>query len=276
MPTPTTGVLPVPGARLYHEVRGSGPLLLLIATGNGDATPYGPMADALADRYTVVTYDRRGFSRSPIEGPIDDAGRLAEDVADAVALIDRFSGDPAYVYGACSGATVALALLERAPGRIRRLVAHEPPLASVLPDAEKWSRFHKDLYDVYRASGVAAAKELFKGTLELGESRPPEDAVLPPDKLEELRERLRRNELFWFEHELLPFPDEVIDLAALGAVSDRLVPAHGLDSADGFPHTPIVVVAERLGLPLTGFPGAHLGHVTHPREFAARLASLFR
>ncbi|MGG0839021.1 hypothetical protein ABE057_18060 [Bacillus paralicheniformis] len=44
------GVLEVPGAKLYYEVRGSGPVLLMIHGGNGDAESY-PITDRLSDRY---------------------------------------------------------------------------------------------------------------------------------------------------------------------------------------------------------------------------------
>src|SRR5712692_9919310 len=63
-----TDSLKVPGANLYYEVRGSGPVLLLVCGGIYDAAGYAGLAGPLADRYTVVTYDRRGNSRSPWTG----------------------------------------------------------------------------------------------------------------------------------------------------------------------------------------------------------------
>ena len=65
----STNTLRVPGAQLHYEVRGSGPVLLLICGGVYDADGYAGLAHQLADRYTVVTYDRRGNSRSPLDGP---------------------------------------------------------------------------------------------------------------------------------------------------------------------------------------------------------------
>jgi pimeloyl-ACP methyl ester carboxylesterase len=52
------------GARLYYEVRGCGPLLLMIPGANGSADAFNAVADCLARHLTVVTYDRRGFSRN--------------------------------------------------------------------------------------------------------------------------------------------------------------------------------------------------------------------
>ena len=63
-----TDTLKVPGANLHWEVRGSGPVLLLICGGVCDAAGYAGRAQQLADRYTVVPSDRRGNSRSPLDG----------------------------------------------------------------------------------------------------------------------------------------------------------------------------------------------------------------
>ena len=62
-----THTLSVPGARVYYETRGRGPLLLMIICGPADADVFGGLAQALEDRYMVVTFDTRGHSRSPVE-----------------------------------------------------------------------------------------------------------------------------------------------------------------------------------------------------------------
>ncbi|HUZ25814.1 MAG TPA: alpha/beta hydrolase [Streptosporangiaceae bacterium] len=275
MHKPTIGTLPVPGASLYYEVRGTGPALLVIPTGNGDATPLAPMADALADRYTVITYDRRGFSRSPLYGPVDDRQRLEADVHDARLLLDHFSQTPAHVLGTCSGAIVALALLERHPGQIQTLLAHEPPLTSVLPDAARWTEFHAGLYDTYRRSGVEAARDIFKVSMGLdGQTRPPKGAELPPEELAGLLDRLRRNQVFWFEYEMRTYPDFLPDIETLKSVSDRLVLLGGSASREHVPYRPNTVLASLLGTDVLDFPGGHLGYVTHPIEFADQLAGV--
>jgi pimeloyl-ACP methyl ester carboxylesterase len=273
MRTPTTGMLAVPGASLYYEVRGSGPVLLLISTGNGDAAPFGPLADELADRYLVVSYDRRGFSRSPIDGPVDDGQRLAADADDARRLLNHVGGTPAHVFGTCSGAIVALALIELYPDLIRTLIAHEPPLVSVLPDSARWLKFHDDLYDTYRVSGLEVAREIFREYAGMdGETRPPPWAELPERQLEELLSRLRRNQVFWYEHELRTYPAFVPDIAALKSVSDRLILAGGSTSREHLSCRPTTVLTEQIGTEIMVFPGGHVGHVTHPIEYAGTLA----
>jgi pimeloyl-ACP methyl ester carboxylesterase len=56
--------LRVPGAEIYYPGRGSGPLVLILQSGDGDAKAANDIADELAATFTVVTYDRRGLSRS--------------------------------------------------------------------------------------------------------------------------------------------------------------------------------------------------------------------
>jgi pimeloyl-ACP methyl ester carboxylesterase len=284
MTTPTVGTLARPSARLYYEVRGSGPALLLVPGGSGEATGYARLAAQLADRYTVVSYDRRGFSRSPLDGPVSDGRRLAADVDDALGLLDQVTDRPAAVFGSSSGAIVALDLLVRDPQRFTRVVAHEPPLVCLLPDAAQHLALFDGVYDTYRREGVDAALTEFNTGLGLGElPRPPAGAQLPPHVVEMLA-RLARNQAFWLEHELRQYTRVRPDLAALRAAvlrdaalrdaAPRLVLAGGVESRGQVPYRPNAVLAERLGIPLVEFPGGHVGYVTHPEDFAARLVAV--
>ena len=65
-------MLPAPGARLAYDIAGSGPVLLLIPGGAADGGDFARIVPFLAPRYTVVTYDPRGISRSRLEGPAQD------------------------------------------------------------------------------------------------------------------------------------------------------------------------------------------------------------
>jgi len=120
------GQFTVPGAWLYTETRGAGPLLLLVVGGNGDPGVFSGVADRLAGDFTVVSYARRGFARSPVDGPVDDAGRIAADAGDAAALIAGYGGGPARVFGSSSGAIVTLELVTRHPGLVRTAVVPAP------------------------------------------------------------------------------------------------------------------------------------------------------
>ena len=271
-----TGLLDVPGAQLYHEVRGEGPGLVIVPTGNGDATPMRPLATSLADQgFTVVTYDRRGFSRSPIDLPFDVDRRPDADADDIGRLIEHLDLAGAHVFGGSSGAIVALGTLERVPEQVGTVVAHEPPLATALPDAEGWLAFYTDLYDRYRREGAAAAQRHFRATMGMTAStRPPPEVELPEPQLAELLDRLRRNQDFWFEYEIRTYPSVVCDLKVLRANASRLVLAGGTDSRSTWPYRPGLALAEQLDASITHFPGGHVGYVTHPFAFADRLAEV--
>jgi pimeloyl-ACP methyl ester carboxylesterase len=114
------GNLEVDGAQLYYEIRGAGPLLLMIPGASGSTDAYNGVADFLAPHLTVVTYDRRGFSRSQLSGPQDDTQRLVIAANDAARLLKRSSRAPAMIFGSSSGAIVALEFLARHPS----LVSH--------------------------------------------------------------------------------------------------------------------------------------------------------
>jgi len=72
---------------LYHEVRGSGPAVLLIPGATGDAGHFASTAELLSDEFTVITYDRRGNSRSRVTSDPELAARISAQADDAAALI---------------------------------------------------------------------------------------------------------------------------------------------------------------------------------------------
>jgi pimeloyl-ACP methyl ester carboxylesterase len=290
MSRPVVDCLEGPGADLYCEVRGSGPALLMIPGGNGDAGPYAAVAEALAARYTVITYDRRGFSRSPLRGPPRDEKGLEIDSDDARRLIDRLADGSAHVFGSSSGAIVGLDLLARYPAKVHLLVAHEPPLVTLLADATAQLAFADEVYDTYRRSGVAEAMRMFfagvgakglagadrLGTLvtQLARFTPLRRLAVaagaPIHRIDMLA-RIQANQPFWLEHELREYIRYAPDFGALQAASDQLILAGGRDSRAYFPYRPNVVLAERLGLAVVDFPDGHVGYATNPRGFAARL-----
>jgi pimeloyl-ACP methyl ester carboxylesterase len=93
--------LAVPGAHLYYEVRGTGPVLLMLTGGHGDAHPMDALANHLADQYTVVTYDRRGLSRIMLDDPPTTL-RLETHSDDASRLLTALTTEPAFVFGTAS------------------------------------------------------------------------------------------------------------------------------------------------------------------------------
>ena len=123
----------VNGAELYYEKQGTGPAVLLIAGSTGDAGNFTRAADLLADEFTVVTYDRRGNSRSPRPSGWTTTS-VAEQADDAAGLIQSLGLSPAVVFGASAGGLIALDLMIRQPQLVRAGIVQEPSIFSVLPD----------------------------------------------------------------------------------------------------------------------------------------------
>ncbi|MBM2710396.1 alpha/beta fold hydrolase [Mesorhizobium caraganae] len=177
--TPHSSTLKVPGASLYYETRGSGPVLLIIPGGPQDAGVFADVAGHLADRYTVVAYDPRGNSHSTFDGePREQDLDVHGD--DAARLIDALSAGPAYVFGTSGGAQIGLNLAARHPGRVRALVAHEPPSMMLLEDPAPALAGMRDLHDTYRSHGVEAAMQKFFSENGLSEG-PDQDEAGPQD-----------------------------------------------------------------------------------------------
>jgi pimeloyl-ACP methyl ester carboxylesterase len=267
---------PVPAAQLYTETRGAGPLLLFVVGGNGDPAVFSGVADLLADRFTVVTYARRGFVRSPVDGPIDDASRIATDVDDAVALIARHGGGPARVFGSSSGAIVALDLVTRHPEVVSTVVVHEPPILELLDDPDAWADRLAGVFTTYETAGLWPAMAQFGHVVGLGRPTAPPPGADSAPEIAAMRARAEDNMRFWMEHEFRQYPAYHPDLDALAAVAEKIVPAGGRDSrANGsMPFLPVITLAGRLGRDIAEFPGGHLGYGEHPGDFATRLGQV--
>ncbi|MDO3634589.1 alpha/beta fold hydrolase [Mycolicibacterium arseniciresistens] len=145
--------LDVPGAQLYYETRGNGPLFVIVPGASGVSDSFRKVATHLADHYTVMLYDRRGFSRSQLDGPQDYANRLHTDADDVRRLIQHLTDAPATVFGASSGAIVALDVLTRHPAVVSTVVPFEPPVVLQLSDGQKWVEFFHEVYGPVPAGG---------------------------------------------------------------------------------------------------------------------------
>ena len=154
--------LQVPGAHLYYETHGSGPLMVMAPGASGTAESFRRVTEHLAAYYTVLLYDRRGFSRSDVQGPQDYDSRLETDADDLGLLVEHLSDEPAVVFGTSSGGIVALELLIRHPSVVRTLVPFEPPAVRLLPDGQKWVEFFLGIYDLYRRAGAEPALNQFR------------------------------------------------------------------------------------------------------------------
>lgn len=265
-----SATLETPGATIYYEVRGTGPLLLLIPGGGGDAAVFDAIADPLAEHFTVATIDPRGYSHSTLDSGHPEDQRVEVQSDDAHRLLTHLSPDPAYVFGGSNGATVSLDLLARHPNQIRRLIAHEPACFAILPDAPTHKAFVDDVYHLFRTEGIAAAGARFIEGIG-GTMKPlPDPSTLPP-RASAMITRLMANSPIMMEHELRQFTSHTPDIEALRPSTDRLVLAAGAETRGHLPYYPAAELASQLGLPLTEFPGGHSGFTDRPEEFTRLL-----
>jgi pimeloyl-ACP methyl ester carboxylesterase len=128
---------------------------LIIPGGPADGGMFAPIADELASVFSVVTYDPRGISESTRDYPHDDV-TIAVQADDARRLLDELGPEPAYVYGNSGGAVTGLELVTLFPGRVRALLAHEPPLTELLPDRDEQRALGEALLTLYREAGPIA------------------------------------------------------------------------------------------------------------------------
>ena len=267
-----TRTLQLPGATLYLEVRGSGPVLLCITGGPIDAGAFTDLATQLADRYMVVSYDQRGHSRSTLDEEPEDIP-VALHAEDAAAILADVSSEPAYVYGSSGGGTIGLELVARHPDRVRTLVAHEPPLMELLPDAERWRAGFEDISETYRTEGVFPAMGKFGAMVEEGGPKYSEEMQKAPPTPEdqEMMGRMTGNFDLFIAHEIRPIGGYVPDVETLRKISTRIVSAVGENSGEQGARRAAIALAERLDVPVTYLPGGHGGWGSDPQEFAERL-----
>ncbi len=264
--------LKVPGATLYHEVRGSGPVLLAIPGGPTDAGMFEAFASLLEDRYTVVTYDPRGHSRSTLDEP--PLGMSTEQHADdAAALLDALSSEPAFVMGSSGGGTIGLDLVARHGDKVKTLVAHEPPVMMLLPDAQRFRDLFKEIGDAYRKDGVFAAMEKFGVIVEEGGPKYNEEMAQndAPPMDPEMMARMGANFELFIAQELQAIGLYVPDIEALKASPSRIVVGGGKASGRQAAYRSAVALAEKLGIELTYFEGAHGGWGASDEAFAERV-----
>jgi pimeloyl-ACP methyl ester carboxylesterase len=264
--TPTVRSVTVPGARLHYEVRGSrGPLLLVIGSPMASAD-FAPLADALAGDHTVVTYDPRGHANSTIDDPGEDS--TAESRADDIAaILDDLGAESADVFGSSGGAVTGLALVARHPGRVRTLVAHEPPLLELLPDARQQRANTEDIIETFHAAGMQAAWYKFMVNAGFDMTMPSTRPADPPEPTEDdLREAAR-----FFDHELRPTTRYLPDIDALKISTARVVIGIGADSGTLLTYRTSIALCGQLGSTPVEFPGDHGGFLGAPTEFAETL-----
>ena len=257
-------------AGVYYQERGAGPLLLIIPGGPGDADAAAGMVRYLERSYRVVTFDRRGQSRSPMGAGVAGVETHSEDVHQ---LLASLTDEPALVLGSSLGALIGLDLVTRHPEQVRVLVAHEPPSTDLLHEVDRAAaiRDRVDAEALFQRDGVGAAlRKFIEFTGVRRDGREADADLFRPTAA------TTANAEFFFRWDAPAVRSYRLDLERLRESDVRIVPAAGSTNSDVWLHRCGRGLAEQLGKELVEFPGGHGAFSSHPRGFAARLDQVLR
>src|SRR5215475_9430277 len=283
----TTHMLETAEAGIAYDIRGPLPTAdgrppLFMIGQPMDAGGFATLASYFPDR-TVVTYDPRGLGRSTRkDGRVDNAPTVQAD--DVHAIIEALGAGPVEMFASSGGAVTALALVAAYPSDVTTLVAHEPPLIPVLPDAEAAERARAAVRDTYQAKGRNAGMAAFIAmTSWRGEftgdyfTQPAPDPAMfgmPADDDGSRGDPLL-SDRSWAVSSYRP------DVGALAAAPTRVVIAVGEESLGTFTGRTSLATAELLGQQATIFPSHHggflggeSGYPGQPEAFARRLRDI--
>ncbi|MET9491872.1 alpha/beta hydrolase [Nocardia sp. NPDC006630] len=272
MNTIETATLQVPGAELYYEIRGAGPMLLISQSGEGDARRSEDLVRRLENDFTVLTYDRRGLSHSRIQDswPVtvathaDDVHRLLSEIADG----------PVRMLGCSLGASIGLHLATTHPEQLQLLIAHEPvsPWLLAATDRARHMRELEHCQQVYRAEGWQAALAPMARTLGIN---PADQEIEPGVQPIPISAERAANFSYFIEHDFTAVREDRLDVLRLQQTEVQIVPAWGRRTPQQvFDRKCTAELGKLVNVPIAEFPGGHNGNLTHPAAYAEQVRTL--
>jgi pimeloyl-ACP methyl ester carboxylesterase len=264
----------VNGVRLFYQIGGDGDVPLVLVHGSwGSHETWDAVAPALRTAYRVLTYDRRGHSKS--ERPTAQ-GSVREDVADLAALIEQLGLAPTWVVGSSFGASITLRLAGERPDLLRGVIAHEPPLFALLADDPTLAPMLEEVaprigavVERITSGDHAGAAEQFADTVALG---PGAWAQIPSD----VRQTFLENAPTFLDESRDP-EALVFDLAWIRTFSRRVLLTIGDQSPPIFAPVVAKLAAAGPNVDVVTFAGAgHIPHVTHPEMYNRAITAFIR
>ncbi len=282
--TTTTHTLSTAEADIAYDVHGSVPAadgrpLLFMVGQPMTADGFDALASYFPNR-TVITYDPRGLGRS-----VRKDGRVDNDppiqASDLHALIEALGAGPVEMFASSGGAVTALALVAAYPDDVLTLVAHEPPLMPVLPDATAAERAQAAVRDAYDANGSNAGMAAFIAMTSwqgefteeyFAQAAPDPTAFGMPTEDDGSRDSPLLSDRSWAVTRYRP------DVNVLVAAPTRIVIAVAEQSGNSFTGRTTRATADLLSQRATVFPshhggfvGGNSGYAGQPEAFARKL-----
>lgn len=256
---------------LYYDDIGSGDCVVLTHGSWTDADGWNAAAALLAEKYRVVTWDRRGHSRSQA-GELP--GSRAEDAADLAGLIEHVSDSPVHAVGNSYGANITLTLAATHPHLLASVAVHEPPLFALLEN-EQDTALQRELAEATAELAVVrhllvagrhrSAAEHFIEHVALG---PGTWRCLP----EQFRATLERNATTYLDE--MDDPTALtVDTAALASAEVPMLLTHGTDSPSLFTAV-IEMLRDLVPAEIDVIDGAgHVPHTTNTEQWVSRIVA---
>ncbi|MDN5854479.1 MAG: alpha/beta hydrolase [Actinomycetia bacterium] len=279
-----THELATPEAMLVYDVHGPLPPVggrppLMMVAAPMDASGFASLASHFEDR-TVVTYDPRGTGRS-VRRDGDASYTADRNATDIHRIIEALDAGPVEMFASSGGAGSALCLAVVHPDDVSTLVAHEPPMLAMLPDAERAFAAERAVQETYAergwGHGMAAFLDMsswsgeFTDAFTAREAPDPSAFGLPADD-----DGSRDDPLLSGASNSITSCRT--DFDALADVSTRIVIAVGVESRSQITGRTSEAVAQALGRQVVEFPGDHggflggeFGQAGDPEAFAATL-----
>ncbi|KAI7891851.1 Alpha/Beta hydrolase protein [Mucor mucedo] len=258
----TEQYLEVKGAKIFYEVEGNGPYILFVPGANGDHRVFVRIRKLLVRYFTVVLYDRRGYSCSKIIGPQDYSNNVETNTEDIHTLMNHLTDESFSIFGISGAGSIIFNYLNTYPGTVRTVFAHEPlTFLNIFPNVKEVQGFYNALYRVFHKEGKNAAviiygKKFFNAL----------DHNLFVRNLNE-DEKVKTNWDYFFEHEFCEDPFVCVDLDLLRTHKEKLIFLHGEESIGYLCYEPGAFIAKELGEETIQFPGGHNGFYTHSKAF---------